>query len=260
MPASEASLWQISTVSQACDDRKGCVRVGSTLFQIQCIIESFFNDCLSTSPCSRVSAHSHRAFVNQCEEATSLKNVAASLLCLLKLCLPLQAVGGTGRLDRWVSRSREGSCRGLGLGPASPKLLRPSFKGRSRDAREALAPEPQPKPFGKSDLTVTRWEKKGCDLSSRFVGRRLMYEVRVGLRQSHGKAQTVTSYFGYTILAPCLLPSSGKASQILSTGIHFTAPPRICDYLTSCNTTLQNTRIWYQGLSGPKASRREWQR
>ena len=48
-----------------------CVCV-STLFQIQYIIESF-NDCLSTPPpCSWATAHSYQAFVNQCEEATSL--------------------------------------------------------------------------------------------------------------------------------------------------------------------------------------------
>lgn len=100
-----------------------------------------------------------------------------------------------------------------------------------------------------------------------------MHEVRVGLRQSQepGKAATVTSFFGYTIrtVCQCLFAhchlalqhaSSGKAPQILSTCIHFTALTRTCVYLTSCNTTLQNSRIWYQGLSGPKASGTEWQR
>lgn len=100
-----------------------------------------------------------------------------------------------------------------------------------------------------------------------------MHEVRVGIRQSQesGKALTVTSFFRFTILTVCHYlfalchpalqhASSGKAAQILLTCIRSAAPSRTCDYLTSCNTTLQNPRICYQRLSGPKASRTEWQR
>lgn len=99
-----------------------------------------------------------------------------------------------------------------------------------------------------------------------FWGEGSCMRWKVDLRQSQepGKAQTVTFFFSYIILTVCQYlfahchpalqhVSSRKASQILSTCIHFTAPSQTCDSLTSCNyypaepQNLVSRTIWAKG-------------
>lgn len=59
-------------------------------------------------------------------------------------------------------------------------------------------------------------------------------------------------------LAACLLREGFP--DPLSTCIQFTVPSQTCDYLTSCNTTLQNSRIGIKDYLGQKLAKRMWKR
>lgn len=170
------------------------------------------------------------------------------------------------QLGRYGGRSQEGSSRGWGIAPVS------QAPHTTSGTLEKPLPHSLNPSGGKSDLMVAGWGKGCCsgDLSQ-IYGKKAHIMGGKGVSGRARKGPSIL--FGYTILTGCqyLLvyrhpalqhASSRKAPRSsphtpASLPHHQTVPTSL-SAMPPCRTPLP-PRIWHQGLSGPKASRAEWQ-